>query len=483
MDSHDEFYITTPIYYVNDKPHIGHAYSTIVADTLARWREARGEHVVFSTGVDENSQKTVDAAKKNDEEIHAYVDRLANVWASTWSKLGISNTDFIRTTEERHIETVNDIWGRMEAAGDIYKGQYEGLYCKGHEAFMKEDELTPDGLCPEHKVAPELVTEENYFFKLSNYQQRLLEFYDAHGEFVAPAHRFNEVRAFVENGLEDISFSREKKEWGIPVPNDPNQVIYVWADALVNYITAVGVEGWEEHPADVHVMAKDIVRFHAVIWPAMLMSAGLPLPGQVISTGFLTVDGVKMSKSLSNGVDPLELAARYGNDAVRYFLLREVSFGDDGDFSEAKMKERYNADLANGLGNFAARVLTLAEKEGELDLTNFGQKFDIANFTSLIKNNVFKSLNNYRFNDALTSIWNLLSLGDKYVNDNKIWMESIETLTRRQSITSMVFLLNDVAEMLIPFMPETAKKISNSIEIENNKLHVKKPDILFPRIK
>ncbi len=479
MDSHNEFFITTPIYYVNDKPHIGHAYSTIVADTLARWREVRGERVVFTTGVDENAQKTVDAAKKNGEEIHAYVDRMADIWNSTWAKLGISNTDFIRTTEERHIETVRDIWGRMEAAGDIYKGQYQGLYCKGHEAFMKEDELTPDGLCPEHKTAPELVTEENYFFRLSNYQQKLLEFYEAHGDFVAPAHRFNEVRAFVENGLEDISFSREKKEWGIPVPNDPNQVIYVWADALVNYITAVGVEGWEEHPADIHVMAKDIVRFHAVIWPAMLMSAGLPLPGQVISTGFLTIDGTKMSKSLGNVVDPLDLATRYGADGLRYFLLREVSFGDDGDFSEEKMKERYNADLANGLGNFAARVLTLAEKEK----LHFG-KLD-AEFETILKDMkraVQEKMTVFKFSDVLAAIWIAISFGDRYVNEKKVW-EIKDAAARTQALFNLVSLLDTIAAMLAPFLPETSKKITAALEWKNDVLHVKKPDILFPRIK
>jgi methionyl-tRNA synthetase len=479
MDSRDEFYITTPIYYVNDKPHIGHAYSTIVADTLARWREARGEHVVFTTGVDENSQKTVDAAKKNDQDVHAYIDRLADLWAGTWSKLGISNTDFIRTTEERHIETVNDIWSRMEAAGDIYKGQYQGLYCKGHEAFMKEDELTPDGLCPEHKVAPEIVTEENYFFRLSNYQERLLEFYEAHGEFVAPAHRFNEVRAFVEQGLEDISFSREKKEWGIPVPNDPSQVIYVWADALVNYISIVGVEGWEEHPADIHVMAKDIVRFHAVIWPAMLMSAGLPLPGQIISTGFLTADGTKMSKSLGNGVDPLDLAARYGVDGLRYFLLREISFGDDGDFSEEKMKERYNSDLANGLGNFAARVLTLAEKEALSSASVLDGDFEITIET--MKRVVYAKLKEYKFSDALAAIWFAISFGDRYVNERKVW-EIKDGAQRAAALFNLVSLLDAVATELVPFLPETSHKIKAAIVHEDAVLKTKKPDILFPRI-
>lgn len=473
------FYITTPIYYVNDKPHIGHAYTTIVADTLARWRASQGEDVVFLTGTDENSQKTVDAAKKSGEEVHAYTDRLAEVWQSAWQKLGISNTDFIRTTEERHVEVVKDFWSRLDAAGDIYKGTYEGLYCKGHEAFMKEDELTPDGLCPDHKIAPEMVTEENYFFRLSSYQQKLLDYYETHTEFVAPAHRFNEVRSFVENGLEDISFSREKKEWGIPVPKDPNQVIYVWADALVNYISAVGVEGWEDHPADVHVMAKDIARFHAVIWPAMLMSAGLPLPDTILVHGFFKVDGTKMSKTIGNVVDPLTVAAAYGNDALRYFLLREISFGEDGDYSELKMKERYNADLANGLGNFAARVLTVAEKE-ELDHEGLEPEFD-----AIIKNmkrGVTEKLLQYKFGDALAEVWSAISFGDHYVNEKKVW-EIKDAVERKKALFNLVTLLDNIAATLLPFMPDASRKITASIVWEGDVLKTKKPEVLFPRIK
>jgi methionyl-tRNA synthetase len=472
------FYITTPIYYVNDRPHIGHAYTTIIADTLARWRAAKDEDVAFLTGTDENSQKTVDAAKKSGEEIGPYTDRLAKLWEDAWAKLGIGNTDFIRTTEERHISVVKDLWGRMEAADDIYKGRYEGLYCKGHEAFMKEDELV-DGMCPDHKTKPELVSEENYFFRLSKYQKQLLEFYEAHGEFVAPAHRFNEVRAFVEHGLEDISFSREKRDWGIPVPTDPNQVIYVWADALVNYVSAVGVEGWEDHPADIHAVGKDILRFHAVIWPAMLMSAGLPLPGQVIANGFLTVNGVKMGKSLGNSVDPLELAARYGVDGLRYFLLREIPYGGDGDFSEEKMKERYNGDLANGLGNFAARVLTLAEKE-TLSLMKLDPEFEKQ--VNEMKRVVEVKLGELKFSEALAAIWAVISFGDRYVNEKKVW-EIKDGAARRQVLFNLVSLLDNVAAVLLPFLPGTSKKISGALVWEGDALKAKKTDVLFPRIK
>jgi methionyl-tRNA synthetase len=472
------FYITTPVYYVNDKPHIGHAYTTIVADTLARWREAQDDEVVFLTGTDENSQKTVDAAKKNKEDVVAYTDRLAEIWRSTWKKLGISNTDFIRTTEERHIETVNEFWGRLEAAGDLYKGRYEGLYCKGHEAFLKPEELV-DGLCPEHKTKPELVSEENYFFRLSKYEKQLLEFYEAHGDFVAPANRFNEVISFVEAGLEDISFSREKKEWGIPVPKDPEQVIYVWADALVNYISAVGIDRWEEHPADIHTVGKDILRFHAVIWPAMLISAGLPLPGQVIANGFFTVDGTKISKTIGNVIDPLDLVSRYGVDGLRYFLLREIPYGQDGDFSEEKMRERYNGDLANGLGNFAARVLTLAEKEGTLTGTLDGEfEKEIA----LMKRTVYHKFGELKFHEALATIWSAIAFGDRYVNDRKIW-EIKNGVARGQALYNLMSLLGAVAEELAPFLPETARKIGGSIETKGSAIVAKKGEILFPRIK
>ena len=475
-----DFYITTPIYYVNDKPHIGHAYTTIVADVLARWRALQGEHVTFSTGVDENSQKTVDAAKKAGEDIRAYTDKMADTWATAWAKLGISNTDFIRTTEERHLDVVRDIWGRIDAAGDLYKGTYEGLYCKGHEAFMKESDLV-DGLCPEHKTAPEVVREENYFFKLSEYQDKLLAFYDAHEDFVVPANRFREVRAFVEQGLEDVSFSREGKEWGIPVPNDPHQAIYVWADALVNYITVVGVEGWEDHPADVHTVGKDILRFHAVIWPAMLMSAGLPLPGQVAANGFITNAGVKMSKSLGNGVDPLDLAARYGTDAMRYFLLREIQYGEDGDYSEEKMRVRYNADLANGLGNLTARVLTLAEKEGGLR-AGLQTKESTEAFRAMGRA-VHEKMADYKFSEALAAIWNAISFGDRYVNEKKVW-EIKDDAARREALSDLVALLDGIAAALAPFMPETSRTIRAAVSHDGkDTVTVKKPAVLFPRIK
>ncbi len=473
----NKFYITTPIYYINDKPHVGTAVTTIVADVLARFWRQQGEDVLLVTGTDENSQKTVDAAAKKGEDIVAYTDRMAKVWEETWEKLGISNTDFIRTTEPRHVETVLDLWSRIDAAGDIYKDMYTGLYCKGCEEFKKEEDLV-DGLCPEHKVAPEAVSELNYFFRLSNYQEKLLELYENRPDFVVPENRFRELKAFVEGGLEDISISRETRDWGIPVPKDEHQKIYVWFDALINYVSAVGVDWWEQHPADLHTVGKNITRFHAVIWPAMLLSAGLPLPRQVLANGFLTIDGTKISKSLGNAIDPLDLTAKYGNDALRYFLLREIPFGEDGDFSEAKMKDRYNGDLANGLGNFASRVSTLAEKEGPLSGAidpEFAAQIDLA------KKAVERKTKDYRFHEALAAAWTAIAFGDKYVNDKKVWAIT-DDAERKHALYNLVALLQGVAAVLLPYIPASSQKIAEAIRHEGNTFTVKKIDVLFPRI-
>ena len=307
----------------------------------------------------------------------------------------------------------------------------------------------------------------------------MLDFYATHADFIVPAARFNEIKSFVERGLEDVSFSREKKTWGIPVPNDPQQVIYVWADALVNYITVVGgIEGWEQHPADIHVMSKDIMRFHAIIWPAMLLSAGLPLPGQVLVHGFFTVDGTKMSKTIGNVVEPLDLVAKYGNDALRYFLLREVPFGADGDFSETKLKERYNSDLANGLGNFAARVLALAEKEPSLP-ANLDPEFEKT--AVAMKAAVATKLGEFKFSDALAAVWVAIAFGDRYMNDQKIW-EMKGDVARRRALGNLVSLLKNIAAVLAPFLPDASEKITKAIAREGDTLTAKKIGILFPRL-
>ena len=471
-----KFYITTPIYYVNDRPHIGHAYTTIAADMLARYHRLQGDEVTFLTGTDENAQKTVDAAAKSGEDVKAYTDRLADIWKSTWDKLDISNTDFIRTTEERHIRVVQEIWKRIWDNGDIYKGKYEGLYCNGHETFMKETDLV-DGICPDHKTKPEWIVEENYFFNLKKYEKDLLKFYEDNPDFVTPVNRLNEVKSFVQQGLENISVSREKQKWGIPVPSDPKHVIYVWFDALINYISAVGIDGWIEHPADIHTVGKDIIRFHAVIWPAMLLSAKLPLPRQIMTNGFFTIDGIKISKSLGNAIDPVELVDKYGVDALRYFLLREIPYGEDGDFSETKFRERYNGELANGLGNFAARVLTLACKYDNLPrLLNLPTVLS----ESLAKTRqlVARHMDRFKFHETLEEIWELVSIGDAYMDSQKPW----EKGDHRNTVAELTIFLLNIGEILEPFLPSTAEEIEKCITLTDPVIKVQKGKILFPRL-
>ena len=458
-----KFYITSPIYYVNDKPHVGHAYSTIIADTLARYHRALGDEVTFLTGTDENSQKTVDAAQKSGEDIISYTDRLAGVWKSVWQALNISNTYFIRTTEARHKKIVEEFWKRLWDNGDIYKGRYEGLYCKGHEAFMKESDLV-NGLCPDHKTKPEHFAEDNYFFKLKRYEKDLLAFYEKNPNFVIPENRYNEVKNFVREGLEDLSISRQAQKWGIPVPNDPSQVVYVWFDALINYVSAIGIEQWEQHPADVHVIGKDITRFHAIIWPAMLMSAKLPLPKQVAANGFFTVNGVKISKSLGNAIDPIDLAEKYGAEALRYFLLREIPYGEDGDFSEEKLKERYNADLANGIGNLAARVMKLAEDNLSEPVSPF------------LETHLVSPLERFEIGKAIDYVFMKVQNLDKKINDEEPFkLVKVEPERGKLMINELVRELYHIAETLAPFLPATSEKIKKAIK-EN-----KKPENLFPR--
>jgi len=363
------FYITTPIYYVNDLPHIGHLYSTIVADTIARFRRARGEDVRFHTGTDEHGQKIERAAAAQGISPQALADRVVARYHEWWKTLSITHDDFIRTTEERHARGVVALIRRLEAAGDLYTARHEGWYCTACETYYTEKELLPGNLCPDHGTPCAWQSEENVFFRLSRYQEPLLAFYRAHPEFVVPSSRFREVESFVEAGLRDLSISRTNLEWGIPFPGRPGHVVYVWFDALANYITALGFGGedetlyrryWDHPEAErTHLVGKDILRFHAVFWPAFLLSAGLPLPTRVAAHGWWLRDEKKMSKSTGNVVRPDALVAEFGADALRYFLLREMVFGADASFSDEAFLERYNADLANGLGNAVSRVVRL----------------------------------------------------------------------------------------------------------------------------
>jgi methionyl-tRNA synthetase len=364
-----KFYITTPIYYVNDLPHLGHLYSTVVCDVAARFRRLRGDDVFFLTGTDEHGQKIERAAAEKGVSPKELADRVVSRYGDWWKTLEITNDDFIRTTEARHYRGVEALIARLREAGDLYRAPHEGWYCSGCEAYYTEKELLPGHLCPDHRTVCVWQSEENVFFRLSRYQEALLGFYATNPTFVAPASRFNEVKAFVSAGLKDLSVSRTSLSWGIPFPGESGHVVYVWLDALANYITALGFGAdedsryrryWVDPAAEkVHVVGKDILRFHAVYWPAFLMSAGLPLPTRICAHGWWLRDEKKMSKSVGNVVRPDELVEKFGPEALRYFFLREMSFGADANFSDEAFLERYNADLANGLGNAVSRVAQL----------------------------------------------------------------------------------------------------------------------------
>jgi methionyl-tRNA synthetase len=465
MAAKEKFYITTPIYYINDRPHIGHIYTTIAADILARYHRLQDSDVFFLTGVDENSQKNVEAASKQGcENIQEYLDSMAEIWKTTFSKLLLSNDEFIRTTEKRHHLAVERFWQMVQKKGDIYIGNYEGLYCVGCECFKLEIDLV-DGLCPLHKKAPEKIREKNYFFKLSAYRQQLLQHIDDHPEFIQPISRRNEVRSYVEKFMEDVSISREVNavRCGIPVPGDNSQVIYVWFDALINYLTGVGFSSDEKMfkqywPADVHLVGKDIIKFHCALWPAMLMSAGLSLPEKVFAHGFFTIDGEKMSKSLGNVIDPLAVAEKYGRDVLRFFLFKEISFGEDGDFSLQRLAERYQSDLGNDLGNLLHRTLSMTEKY--LSGATLKSKKIIETTLQPDWTAYEQAMRNLNFGTALEVVWDVLRRSNKYIDEQKPWSLAKED---PESLPGVLFSLLEglrhVAWLLKPFMPEIAEQI------------------------
>lgn len=363
--------ITTPIYYANAALHVGHAYSTFIADVYARYKRMLGYQVKFSTGTDENSQKIVQKAQEAGIDVMKFLDDMSADHRKLWDDLDITYTDFIRTTEERHKIFVQKILQKTYEHGDIYQGEYEGLYCIGCESFKKESDLIKNEkgelVCPDHLKKPEVIKEKNRFFKLSSYESKLKEFYTNHADFVMPPHRFNEIKAFVDGGLEDFSISRQSNTFGIPLPFDPEQVTYVWYDALLNYVTVCQHQEpnfWSEDTEIIHVMGKDITRFHAIYRPAMLMAADLPLPTREIVTGYFTLDGQKISKSLGNAIDPKELINQYSRDALVFYMLYDISIGSDGDFSMERFAGTYNSILIGGRGNLISRVTKLAEKYG-----------------------------------------------------------------------------------------------------------------------
>jgi len=479
----DKFYVTTPIYYVNDKPHIGHAYTSVVADFLARYHKARGEETFFLTGTDEHGQKNVEAAKEAGKTFKELSDENSAKFKELKEVLNLSWNDFIRTSDkEKHWPGAIELWKRIEANGDIYEDEYEGLYCVGCEAFLTEKELV-DGLCPIHKTKPELLKEKNLFFRLSKYSDEIGQKIESGELEVLPETRRNEILSLIKSGLKDVSFSRpkEKLAWGIPVPGHEDQTMYVWCDALSNYITAVGFGRDEKEfkkwwPADAHIIGKDILRFHAAIWPGMLLSAGLPLPKGIYVHGFITIEGEKMSKSLGNVVKPENLVEKYGRDAVRYYLLGEIPSHEDGDFSSERFEERYRSDLANGLGNFASRVSTLAEDAGELK--NSEVSGEITSEIEIARKNIEEAVSQFKLHEAVSTVWGLIHFGDGYIDEKKPW-ESKDLGV----IFNLVVLLDNIASLVSPITPEAAEKITNSIEWKSkDSLKVKKVEALFPRL-
>ena len=469
-----KFYITTPIYYINAVPHIGHAYTTVVADVLARWHRLRGDDVFFLTGLDENSVKTVEAAKKQGfNDIQAYADSMAEVWTGAWKTLNISYDDFIRTTQERHKRNVEEFFKRIQKSGDIYKGTYEGLYCEGCEAYVTEDDLV-DGKCPLHQKKPKRINEENYFFRLSKYRDEILKHIEGNPKFIQPETRRNEVSSFLKGGLRDISVSRPGLEWGIKVPGDPTQTIWVWLDALCNYM--LPQDYW---PADAHLIAKDILRFHCVVWPGMLLSAGHALPTQIFAHGFLTVEGRKISKSLGNVINPAYLTERYSADVVRYFLIREVSFGQDGNFSEKSLRTRLNNELADVLGNFVHRVLTFTRDRfgGKVP----GGKIDKELEAELGKRvgKAEKLLEGLKVTQALEEVMAIAGRGNEYFQSHKPW-EAIKSNPKKAAncLLNCINLVKALCVVFSPFMPSTCAELAKQLNLEvSNWAQAKKFDI------
>ena len=434
-----KFYITSSIAYTNSFPHLGFALEIIQADVLARYHRILGNDVFFLTGTDEHGQKVVKSAEKVGKTPREFCNKISARFRALKKILNLSNDDFIRTTEKkRHWSVVQKVWLRLEKNNDIYKKKYKGLYCSGCEAFITKKDLK-NGKCVIHQTKPQAVEEENYFFKLSKYSKKIEKIIKNNKIKIIPQTRKNEMLSFLKMGLEDISFSRSRKylKWGIPVPGDNTQTIYVWGDALVNYLSALGYTENNKKfqkfwPVDVHCIGKDIQKFHCLIWPGMLLSLKLPLPKVIFIHGFITVEGQKMSKSLGNVIDPFGLVEKYGTDTVRYFLLREIPSSEDGDFTYQKFEERYNADLANGLGNFTARVITMARSINSKSQYSVFNQVSSPNIQKMIKNawkNYRKALDEFEFNEALISIWELISFCDRYIEKEKPWEKSKKQLS------------------------------------------------------
>lgn len=499
-----KFYLTTAIAYVNAPPHIGHALEFVQSDALARYHRLKGDDTYFLTGTDEHGVKIYEKAKSEGVIPQELVDKNAGIFQSLKEKLNLSNDDFIRTTQERHKKGAQKLWSALVKSGDIYKDTYRGNYCVGCEAFIPDKDLDAEGNCPNHKKKPEILTEENYFFKLSKYSDRVKEVIKSDRLKIIPDSRKNEMLNIIgETGLHDVSFSRPKDvlPWGVPVPGDDTQVMYVWCDALTNYITAIGYADEDEKfgrywPCDAHIIGKDILRFHAGIWIGMLISAGIALPKSIYVHGFVTSAGQKMSKSLGNVVDPLEYREKYGVDALRWYLLREIPTTDDGDFSHERFVDIFNSELANGFGNLVNRVTMMTEKYlyGKVPAKSSGEV--VSDKLAEFYKSYAEAFNGFDIKKACDTVSALVGFGNKYIDDTKPWaMAKAGDKGLSDVLYNLIEILRAISVLLYPLIPDTASKIAEQIGVKVSDFGVdfkwgmmkeggavKKGEVLFPRI-